>query len=69
MSEMKTSLQLILEQQVFELCRSTYLPMFFNSKYYSATDLWLNLRLWRKCEYQGPTISYIWIFRCRGLHP
>ena len=69
MSELKTSLQLILEQQVFELCRSTYLPMFFNSKYYSATDLWLNLRLWRKCEYQGPTISYIWIFRCRGLHP
>lgn len=55
-------LQLTLEQCGVELSGSTYTPIFFNSKYYSIYQGWLNLRIlkqgwlnlrrWWNCRYR-----------------
>lgn len=54
----------ILEPQGFELHTSTYMRIFFNSKYHRTMWVvhgWLNLRMWRNRGYRGPTMSYTWI--------
>ena len=48
----------------FGLYNSTYMQMFFNSKYYSTKSPWLNLWKWRNLGYGGLTISYTWINPC-----
>lgn len=52
-------IQLTLEQHGFELCRSIYTHIFFNSKYqfYIVHD-WLNTRMLKYCGYRGMSTSY-----------
>ena len=69
-------LELNLEQNGFELHKATYMWIFFNSKYYSATKTTVGrihrcrnrdmekLWLWKNCGCKQPTLSYTQTFDC-----